>query len=298
MSTANNNSDLAQLVNLLTEAIKKNNNESANSKLVRIKEPDTYDGSRSATIIDSWTQSINRYANFHSLDDSRTGLLAITLLRGRADAWYRSLEHDVQESMGWLELKRELIAFFRPDNAIRLARDKLAALTQTGDLTDYINSFMNIKLEIPTMTEEEAVDKFTRGLRDKDTRAYVRQYDVETLKMAIHSAMSYDTAHNEDIVIKPIRNATLVDSHFDPMELDAIDGGRRRGGYNNGGTRGGRGYSGSNTSSGDNTCYFCGKKGHLQRMCRSRNAAIKRLVDEPQAKNRRTYTSDNKQGFH
>ncbi|CEP10247.1 hypothetical protein, partial, partial [Parasitella parasitica] len=134
---ASDNSDLNQLVNLLTQALRNNNTESSTPSL-RIKEPDTYDGSRSAAVIDSWIQAVERYANFHSLNDSRTGLLAITLLRGRADAWYRSLEHDVKDPLGWLELKRELIDFFRPDNATRLARDKMAALVQVGDLTDYI----------------------------------------------------------------------------------------------------------------------------------------------------------------
>ncbi|CEP17360.1 hypothetical protein [Parasitella parasitica] len=95
----------------------RNNNTDSYTPSLRIKEPDTYDGSRSAAVIDSWIQAVERYANFHSLNDSRTGLLAITLLRGRADAWYRSLKHDVKDPLGWLELKRELIDFFRPDNA-------------------------------------------------------------------------------------------------------------------------------------------------------------------------------------
>lgn len=301
-------SDLTQLVNLLTEALNLNN-QNNNTYSVRIKEPDTYDGSRSAATIDSWIQTVERYANFHNLDDNRTGLLAITLLRGRADAWYRSMDRNIQDPMGWLELKRELIDFFRPENTTRLARDKLAALVQVGDLTDYINTFMNIKLEIPNMTEEEAVDKFTRGLRDKDTRAYVRQYDPTTLKSAIHTAMSYDTAHFENVSRPFHNNIPLDNNQFEPMELDALEGGRRRNNYNAGG-RGGRGSSGSVGSSGpvgssgfgysmDITCYFCGKKGHVQRVCRSRNAAIKRLVDDPQAKQRRinTYTTGNKQGF-
>ncbi|CEP17368.1 hypothetical protein [Parasitella parasitica] len=171
----------------------------------------------------------------------------------------------------------------------------MAALVQVGDLTDYINTFMNIKLEIPNMTEEEAVDKFIRGLRDKTTRAYVRQYDPTTLKLAIHTAMSYDTAHAEDIV-QPPRVTASFNGQYDPMELDAIDGGRRRGGYNSGGHRAGS--RGSAGPAADLVCYFCGKKGHIQRVCRARNAAIKRLVDEPQAKQRRNYALDNKQGFH
>ncbi|CEP13411.1 hypothetical protein [Parasitella parasitica] len=81
---ASDNSGLNQLVDLLTQAL----------------QPDTYEGSRSTAVIDSWIQAVERYdANFPSLNNSRTGLLAITLLRGRANnAWYRSLKHNATAS--------------------------------------------------------------------------------------------------------------------------------------------------------------------------------------------------------
>ncbi|KAI9325522.1 hypothetical protein BD770DRAFT_405243 [Pilaira anomala] len=114
--------------------------------------------------------------------------------------------------------------FFRPDNASRIARDKFAALRQTGDLVTYINELMDIKLAITTMTDEEACDKFIRGLSLKSMRAHIRQYEATTLKEAIHAALSYDSAQKEeDFYSRPNTTTTTRRVVDDPMELDAID---------------------------------------------------------------------------
>ena len=187
-----------------------------------------------------------------------------------------------------------LIDFFRPDNSVRIARDKLAALRQTGNLVDYVNAFMDIKLAIPSMTDEEACDKFVRGLALKSMRAHIRQYEADTLKDAIRAALSYDSAQQEEDFVRPVNGvrSKVVD---DPMELDAMDSRRGNfGGYNRGGgsSRGGyaRGDSGSRriggSSGGANSlCYYCDKPGHMKRNCRQRLNDIRRL-DEQQAKKR------------
>jgi hypothetical protein len=298
--------ELKELMKLLSEALT-----GSKRKEIRIKEPDIYDGARDASIIDSWTKSIERYAEFHGLDDNQAGLLAITLLRGRADAWYRSVESSEENvPVSWLFLKRELIGFFRPDNSVRIARDKLATLVQTGSLAEYINDFLNIKLEIPNMTEEEAVDKFTRSLRSHNLRTYIRQNDPTLLKNAIHIALSFDSARQDTFsgVLNTINRQREVIAD-DPMDLDTIESSDRRsnagfrggfrstGGFDgpggSGGSRGGRNYGdfrgGGGGSKSKIICHFCGKAGHILRLCKNRQAAIKKLVDDPARK---------RQGFH
>lgn len=154
------NAEMAELIKKFTTAM-------IDSKQTRIKEPSFYDGTRDALLIDGWIRSVERYTTFNSWTPERSCLFATTLLRDRADAWFRTIELTDEAPTTWLEFKRLLIEFFRPDNSVRIARDKLAVLTQTNDVVTYINQFMDIKLAIPGMTDEEACDKFVRGLNNK-----------------------------------------------------------------------------------------------------------------------------------
>ena len=131
---------------------------------IRMSEPVPYNGARDALVVDGWVRSVERFAAFHEWDDAKTCRFAVTLFRDRADAWYRTMEATDKLDTSWLELKRDLIAFFRPDNSIKIARDKLCNLKQTSDIVSYINEFMDLKLALPGMNEEEATDKFIRGL--------------------------------------------------------------------------------------------------------------------------------------
>jgi hypothetical protein len=280
--TSEQPNDMAVLIKHLANLV-------TDKQQVRIKEPNTYDGTRDALLIDGWIRSVERYATFHNWDQTRTCLLGSTLLRDRADAWYRTLENSDDQPTTWLELKRLLIDFFRPDNSVRIARDKLAVLKQTGNLVDYINQFMDIKLGIPTMTDEEACDKFTRGLATKQMRAHVRQYEAETLKAAVRAALSFDSAQQEENY-SPVQNhGQQVD---DPMEIDAIDqrrgngysgGNRRFGGMSNTRSNNGGSRSGYNSA----TCYYCHKSGHLKRNCKTRLADIRRLDEQHSQRRKR-----------
>ena len=283
MAETGNKDNMAELIKQFTTVL-------AENKQVRIKEPNTYDGTRDALLIDGWIRSVERYTEFYGWSTEKSCLFATTLLRDRADAWYRTLEVANDTPTSWLEFKRLLIDFFRPDNSVRIARDKLAALKQTSNLVDYINAFMDIKLAIPGMTDEEACDKFVRGLAMKSMRAHIRQYEADTLKDAVRAALSFDSAQQEeDFVRTPnLVKAKTVD---DPMDLDALDSRRGRypnGGYNRGGFGGSRGTSGPrrfNSGNNNGECYFCGKEGHLKRNCRQRLNEIRKL-DEQHAKKR------------
>ncbi|KAG2228505.1 hypothetical protein INT48_001890 [Thamnidium elegans] len=281
----NNTNDYTDLIKHFSTLLAENRNTS------RVKEPSTYDGTRDALLIDGWIRSVERYINFHNWTPERSYLFAATLLRDRADAWFRTIELTDEAPTTWLELKRLITEFFRPDNAARIARDKFAALKQTGDL-------------------------FIRGLSLKAMRAHIRQYEANNLKEAIHAALSYDSAQKEEDFYArppPTANRRVID---DPMELDAIDQGRysnnnnnnrqynnysRSNNYNNpprynsyrNNNNGGGSYRNNNNSS-SFTCHYCQKVGHIKRNCRTRIADIKRLDDQHSKKGFHDNFPDNK----
>ena len=296
----NSNNEMAELIKRFTTAMTEN-------KQIRVKEPNTYDGTRDALLIDGWFRSVERYVNFQGWNTERSYLFGTTLLRDRADAWFRTIELTDEAPTTWLELKRLITEFFRPDNSVRIARDRLAVLKQTGDLVTYINNFMDIKLAIPGMTDDEGCDKFVRGLISKQMRSHIRQYEANTLKEAIHAALAFDSAqHEEDSFNNSTSNLRpkqrVVD---DPMDLDAIDDRnyqRSNSRFNNNYSRNqsSPGYSRTQNSSGysrersyrpnnysrnnsggsTGSCYYCHKTGHLKRNCRTRLSDIKRLDDQ------------------
>ena len=81
---------------------------------------------------------------------------------------------------------------FIPSNAIDVARDKIASLKQTKSAQDYANSFLNLTLQVPGMTDEEKKDRFIRGLKDK-IRLEVRCKRPQTFEDAVQIAVDYDS---------------------------------------------------------------------------------------------------------
>ena len=54
---------------------------------------------------------------------------------------------------------------FNPADKARAARDKLAKWRQLKSVHIYSQSFLEIILDIPTITEEENIDRYSRGLK-------------------------------------------------------------------------------------------------------------------------------------
>ena len=147
-------SEMSALIKALTEAAR------PPAAFPRTTEPPTYDGVRDAMVIDSWIRSVNRYAKFHEWVDERKLSYAITLLRGRAEAWYRSLEIGEEIPENWETFEEGLAGFFKPENCERIARDKLASYRQTSSVTNYVNGFMDVISSVPSANQAERCDRF------------------------------------------------------------------------------------------------------------------------------------------
>lgn len=132
--------------------------------------PGTFHGNKDSDEIKSWLFQVKDYFSLVNMTDDESKVrLAGTLLRGNAATWFRAVRGEdarpEDRITTWARFESELCANFMPLNSTKVARDKLAALTQTGAVRDYVREFRTIILDIPRMSEDEKLDRFTRGLK-------------------------------------------------------------------------------------------------------------------------------------
>ena len=108
----------------------------------------------------------------------------------QAALWLRSSGIDLDRTK-WSTLKIAIRDYFRPSDFKRHARDKLASMRQKPSITGYINAFKCCCAKIPSITDEEMLDRFMRGLSPDVQRELLKQDPptfVAAYQMAEHLA--------------------------------------------------------------------------------------------------------------
>ena len=125
--------------------------------------PSTYSGKGS---ILSWITHLDNYLENPRDPDSLK--VAASYLTGPAHEWWiaymNSSEGDEIES--WSEMKEALTTRFDTLNKEKIARDKLAHWKQIKDIRTFNEDFQKIILDIPNISMEEQVDRYSRGLKN------------------------------------------------------------------------------------------------------------------------------------
>ncbi|CAO3601489.1 unnamed protein product [Absidia cylindrospora] len=208
-----------------------------------------FSGERSATAVTSWLAIFERAIKTYQWNEASAINTATT--------WLLTFELE-HPTMSWSMMSTGLTDAFRPTFSHRDRRDQLASLRQPGTVGAYIDSFLEITLDIPSMTTEEKVDRFVRGLKS-NIRCHVEAFDPTTLKDAQRLALSKSLA-----VTSSINDRLSAPTPADPMDLDALDMARGRRRFPRGKTR-------NHSTSGcveRRTCHNCGMTGHLRSNCR------------------------------
>lgn len=243
----------------------------------KLPEPDTYHGDRSPGAIESWIRTMERYLQLTSLDDHEWVPFAVMKLRDEAEEWWQQRSYRGSAISEWHDFRKEIITEFRPLNATQQARDKLAVLHQTGTVIDYVAQFRGVRIQIPTMTDEEALDRFTRGLQD-DIRAHVVTRFPATSEEAQRMALAYESARN--IRHELLSNTTLSrqdtrtpeylrSDGVAPMDLDVIRNRPFQQSWRNNGVQPRYRSYRPTSNMHDKQCYNCGGMGHVARLCPS-----------------------------
>ena len=250
----------------------------------RIREPDTYHGDRGLDAAIGWVRSIERYLEIANLGEHKWVDYAATLLRGEADTWWRQQEL-VGDCDEWTVFKARFLANFSPPNRLQLARDRLASLAQTSTVASYVSQFQAAWSAVPSMVDEEALDRFQRGLHPNIRLQVMTRFPVTT-DDAMRLALAVEAAHQRSQAIlgnQPdlsFQKHTQVQPQFTPeylrtsdvapMDLDAIRT-RRSDQWRSAG-RGGSNWRRQDIRSNNDynkECYNCGGMGHISRFCPS-----------------------------
>ena len=102
----------------------------------------------------------------------------------------QSAEGDI-DAITWNQFYKGLVSMFKPVNAKKIARDKLAALKQTHSVAKYNYNISQLFLEIGDIHESEKLDRYVRGLKDK-IRLEVELAEPTTLTQAMAKAQRVD----------------------------------------------------------------------------------------------------------
>lgn len=277
-----NNMNMQELAQLIASAISTAmNNKPNETSNIRIPVPSTYNGERSAAVINLWTEEVERYLEFNNVPHDRRLLYAITLLRGRAQKWWNQLEMKKEAPKTWETFKMMLEYAFKPSYSEQAARDKLANSKQVASVIDYVDTFQDILLDLPRISDDEALDRFVRGLKD-DVRIHVLTREPRTLEEATRSAISYDSARQTGLTL-PINRQDYAPN--DPMDLsllvqqlNAMVKSNRSNYQQQDGVL--------HRTNRNISCHWCNKPGHIKAECRSRLRELREFEQNRMRQNR------------
>ena len=157
--------------------------------------PKTYKGATDRTNVNSWIFSMRQYLEASHCESEEEAVRTLaTYLDETALLWYeRGVENRLPgfpggavpvTFAGFADMMKDQ---FQSRALIERARDRLQQLAQTGALSDYVNSFRELRLRIPdsNATEAEFVSRFVTGLKEPAVKYKVYEQTPVSLEDAI-----------------------------------------------------------------------------------------------------------------
>ena len=156
--------------------------------------PPKFKGASKKPRILEWTHQAEQFLKSAGLAEDEMGVWHITnYLEDEAATWWRL--HCVKMDLGtaprittWGQLKAEMIQRFQEVNRLTQVRDEYTDLRQGhGPVSDYINRFRSLVVELPNETEEQQVYQFLKGLARR-IQGDVRLHKPATVERAMDLA--------------------------------------------------------------------------------------------------------------
>lgn len=204
----------AQMANRRTEEKPKKN------------KPNTFSGKGS---ILSWITHMDNYIGDATPEEALN--LAISYLSGAAHEWWimYHITDEGKEVTTWEQMKKSLTLRFDTLNKEKVARDKLARWKQIKDVPSFNDDFQKIVLDIPNISMEEQIDRYTRGLKPYIWRELCTK-DYKELTEAMRDAERVEAAHRRSGNVGTSKNSnsgsnknTSASQQPTPMEIGNIE---------------------------------------------------------------------------
>ena len=218
-------SQMAQQYGMENEQLRNEMNslkQKGQSNIVRVKpqKPEMFHGNRNEDV-EGFLMTLERYLRLTGVPVENWVDFAASFLRHQADKWFRVQLCTYGENSRFAHqypvFKQEFIKQFKPINSVLTARDRISQLRQMGSAIAYTHRFLELKLEIPDMSEAEAKDRYMRGLK---THVYqkVRLENPNSLSETIRVAQQFD-----EVVFNCRKSVGMFNRNSNAMELDAMD---------------------------------------------------------------------------
>eukprot|EP00253_Pinus_taeda_P035583 PITA_35583 len=169
---------------------------------VKVKEPDSFDGTRSAKTLGNFLWDMEQYLERLGLSDDETKVkVATQFLTKDAKMWWRRRMDQVSNGSAtnitsWDDMKGALQAHFSPQDERWEARMKIKFIKQTENLQTYQREFASVVLELPDMAERDKVFNFIVGLKPW-ARNEVKRQRIRTLEEAFATIDRLVEHHDE-----------------------------------------------------------------------------------------------------
>ncbi|CAL2242257.1 unnamed protein product [Prunus armeniaca] len=180
---------------LCKEAVLNKTSTPKEPKVLDSFKPKSYHGKREAKELDTFLWNIKRYFKYLKHEDDEPKINTATLfLTDNAIMWWRHPSMEIEQGTftleTWDEFKKDIMLHFYPLNAKYEAKKKLRWLKQTGSVKNYVATFTNLLLEVPSMTDEDKLMYFMSGLQNW-AKLELQMRHVQTLSEAIAAAKSF-----------------------------------------------------------------------------------------------------------
>ena len=218
----------------------------------KLRKPELFKGKGS---VHSWIEHMDNY--LQGSEPTQALAIATSYLDGNAHEWWIVFRTTQEGSdvKTWDDLKEALRKRFQPLNKKKAARDKLAKWKQVKDVSSFNEDFLRIILDIPYISMEEQIDRYTRGLKPYIWKELCTR-DYNELGDAMRDAERVEAAHKR-LGSKPTTTQNPQKPNADtpvPMDLGNVKLGKLTPAEREQCKKEGR-------------CFRCRQKGHISKTC-------------------------------
>ena len=159
----------------------------------KLKKPENFTGGPKDSVV-SWTTHMSNYLS--DTNEPQAMSIAVSYLQGTAHEWWIKYQdsEDGRNIKAWPQLREALVSRFDTLNKEKVARDKLAKWRQIKDVKSFNDDFQNIILDIPNISVDEQIDRYTRGLKGYIFKELCTT-DYARLSDAMRDAERIESAH-------------------------------------------------------------------------------------------------------